>query len=142
MVEAWGRGMPLILKNAPDVIFREIGNLFIVSFNRPSFAEQVDEVTSQNEQTTIQKTDHKTIHKELHPTEIAVIELIRENPAITRKALAAKLNLSEAGVRYNTDKLQTKGILKRVGGKKAGRWVVVGGGSGALGVGETEGGDE
>ena len=35
MVEAWGRGMPLILKNAPDVVFRETGNLSIVSFNRP-----------------------------------------------------------------------------------------------------------
>lgn len=39
MVEAWGRGMPLILKHVPDVIFREVGNLFIISFNRPSFAE-------------------------------------------------------------------------------------------------------
>jgi len=39
MVEAWGRGMPLILKYEPDVVFREIGNLFIVSFNRPSFLE-------------------------------------------------------------------------------------------------------
>jgi ATP-dependent DNA helicase RecG len=39
MVEAWGRGMPLILKHAPDVIFREVGNLFIISFNRPSFVE-------------------------------------------------------------------------------------------------------
>ena len=37
MVEAWGRGMPLILKYAPDVVFRETGNLFIVSFNRPSY---------------------------------------------------------------------------------------------------------
>ena len=43
MVEAWGRGMPLILKYAPDVVFREIGNLFIIAFNRPSFLEQKDE---------------------------------------------------------------------------------------------------
>jgi ATP-dependent DNA helicase RecG len=118
MVEAWGRGMPLILKNAPDVIFREIGNLFIVAFNRPSFLEKP-------EQETIQKTIHKTIHKELNATEKAVIDIIRENPTITRKVLAERLSLSEAGVRYNTDKLQTKGILKRVGGKKAGRWEVV-----------------
>jgi len=27
----------VIIRNAPDVIFRETGNLFIVSFNRPSF---------------------------------------------------------------------------------------------------------
>jgi hypothetical protein len=31
--------MPLILKNAPNVKFREISNIFIASFDRPSFAE-------------------------------------------------------------------------------------------------------
>ena len=66
-----------------------------------------------------------TIHKELFATEKAVIDIIKQHPTITRKELAAKLNLSEAGVRYNTDKLQTKGILRRVGGKKAGRWEVI-----------------
>jgi ATP-dependent DNA helicase RecG len=120
-VEAWGRGMPLILKNAPDVVFRETGNLFIVSFNRPSSLEQTGDETVQSEQTTI----HKTIHKELHPTEKAVIKIIEANPSITRKELAARLELSEAGVRYNTDKLQAKGILRRVGGKKAGKWKVI-----------------
>jgi predicted HTH transcriptional regulator len=67
---------------------------------------------------------------------------IVQNPTITCKELAARLNLSEVGVRYNTDKLQTKSILKRVGGKKAGRWEVVEGrldASGGSGVG---GGDE
>jgi predicted HTH transcriptional regulator len=81
--------MPVILKNAPDVVFREIGNLFIVAFNRPSFLEQTGEETIQSEQTTI----HKTIHKELHPTEKAVIKIIKQNPNITRKELAARLNL-------------------------------------------------
>jgi ATP-dependent DNA helicase RecG len=37
MVEAWGRGMPLILANAPTVSFRETAGLFIASFARPSY---------------------------------------------------------------------------------------------------------
>lgn len=117
MVEAWGRGMPLIFKYAPDVVFRETGSLFIVAFNRPSFLEQAGEETIQSDQTTI--------HKELFATEKEVIEIIQKNPSITRKELATQLNLSEVGVRYNTDKLQTKGILRRVGGKKVGRWEVI-----------------
>jgi len=125
MVEAWGRGMPLILKNEPDVLFRETGNLFIVSFNRPSFLEQSEKGTIQKESPASHKTSQKTIHKELFATEKAVIDIIKQHPTITRKELAARLNLSEAGVRYNTDKLQTKGILRRVGGKKAGRWEVI-----------------
>ena len=39
--------------------------------------------------------------------------------------MARQLNLGEIGIRYNTDKLKAKGILQRVGGKKAGRWEIV-----------------
>ena len=42
MVEAWGRGMPLILKNEPTVQFQEIAKIFITSFERPSFAEEAE----------------------------------------------------------------------------------------------------
>ena len=42
MVEAWGRGMPLILKNEPGAKFREVANIFIAGFGRPSFVEEVD----------------------------------------------------------------------------------------------------
>jgi len=43
MVEAWGRGMPLILDNEPGVTFREIAKIFIAGFDRPSFAESDEE---------------------------------------------------------------------------------------------------
>ena len=44
MVEAWGRGMPLILKNEPSAKFKEVAKLFIASFDRPSFKE--DEIVA------------------------------------------------------------------------------------------------
>lgn len=137
MVEAWGRGIPLILKYAPDVVFREIGSLFIVFFSRPSFSEQPEDEVIQSKPTASLKTSlkasHKTSLKELTLKEKAVIDIIRKNPTITREALAERLNLSVGGVRYNTDKLQAKGILRRVGGKKAGRWEVIEGRSDASG---------
>ncbi|GHV55110.1 hypothetical protein FACS1894206_09160 [Deltaproteobacteria bacterium] len=37
MIEAWGRGMPLILDNEPKTRFREVASLFITDFPRPSF---------------------------------------------------------------------------------------------------------
>jgi ATP-dependent DNA helicase RecG len=131
MVEAWGRGMPLILKYAPDAVFREIGGLFIVSFSRPSFFEQVEgetaaEKSPDNLKTSL-KASHKTFLIELTNKEKLVIDIIRKNPTITREALAKKLDLSVGGARYNTDKLQAKGILRRIGGKKAGRWEVLDG---------------
>ncbi|HLA26745.1 MAG TPA: ATP-binding protein [Syntrophales bacterium] len=39
MVEAWGRGMPLILQNEPSAKFKVIANIFIAGFDRPSFVE-------------------------------------------------------------------------------------------------------
>jgi len=39
--------------------------------------------------------------------------------------MAAKLNLTGDGVRYHTDNLKSKGILKRIGSTKAGQWKVL-----------------
>jgi predicted HTH transcriptional regulator len=50
--------------------------------------------------------------------------MIAANPLVTQKELAGLFDFSYAGIRYHTDKLQAKGILQRVGGKKSGRWVV------------------
>jgi len=41
MVEAWGRGMPLILQNEPSAKFKVIAKIFIASFDRPSFVEEI-----------------------------------------------------------------------------------------------------
>jgi ATP-dependent DNA helicase RecG len=108
MVEAWGRGIPLIMEHEPGVEFKEIAKLFITSFARPSFKD----------------TSDKTSDKELLPTEKKILDLIAINAAITQREMAEDLGLSLAGIRYHTDKLKLKGLLKRVGGKKSGRWEI------------------
>ncbi len=45
LVEAWGRGVPLILKNAPDVSFKELGSVFIASFKREYALKVTDPAT-------------------------------------------------------------------------------------------------
>jgi len=121
MVEAWGRGMPLILKNAPDVKFREIAHIFIAGFERSSFTEEEEPPPQEVAYSAIDKT----IDKNLSTTEKDILNLIADNPAITQKEMAKQLNLSEIGIRYNTDKLKVKGVLQRVGGKKAGCWEII-----------------
>ena len=122
MVEAWGRGMSLIHENAPDVVFREIGNLFIASFTRPSFAAVID-------QETIDKTIDKTIDNYDTPNftqrELELLQILVSSPRTTQKQLSTQLGLSVIGVRYLTDKLQKQGVLQRQGGKKTGQWVVL-----------------
>jgi ATP-dependent DNA helicase RecG len=113
MVEAWGRGMPLILKYAPDVVFREIGNLFIVSFNRPSFLEQEGDREAATQETTQETTQEK------------ILAGLRTEPTLTRKLLAQRLGISEDGVKYHLNKLKTAGKIRHVGPTKGGRWEVV-----------------
>ena len=66
MVEAWGRGMPLILRNAPDAQFKEIDGIFIVGFARPSakvqpnVSEKMSEKMSEKTRTTTKADPKKT----------------------------------------------------------------------------------
>lgn len=130
MVEAWGRGMPLILKNAPDVVFRETGNLFIVAFNRPSFLERKDEGEPATQETTQETTQEK------------IIASLRAEPTLTRKLLAQRLGISEDGVKYHLNKLKAVGRIRHVGPTKAGRWAVIDSPLGTSNDGGVVGGDE
>lgn len=69
-------------------------------------------------------TIDKTIYKKLSTIEKTIINLIASNPVTTQKEMAAKLDLSEIGIRYHTNRLKAKGLLERVGGKKSGRWEI------------------
>ena len=108
--------MPLILEKEPEVEFKEIANIFITSFARPSFLENPEQIAF--------GASDKTSDKTLSTIEKDIVKILEANPLITQKEIAGQLNLSYAGVRYHTDKLNAKAILQRVGGKKSGRWVV------------------
>jgi ATP-dependent DNA helicase RecG len=116
MVEAWGRGVPLILEKEPGVQFREIAKLFITSFDRPSFGESVDKAVVTTQETTQEK----------------IIACLKAEPALTRKLLAQRVGLSEGGVKYHLNKLKAAGKIRHVGPTKAGRWEVTDGRFGAL----------
>ena len=47
-----------------------------------------------------------------------------EDPGITQKEIAQKMEMSKNGIRYAMDKLKNKGILEREGATKRGKWIV------------------
>jgi predicted HTH transcriptional regulator len=53
-----------------------------------------------------------------------VLELIKHNPSISRKDLAAKLGINISAVRKHIDALRKKGVVLRVGPDKGGHWEV------------------
>ena len=85
---------------------------------------QKTEETIQKDDFTIQKTEF-TIQKGVDYSEGMVLKFFYEHPKATiDEAVDAIDELSLGGVKFIIAKLQQKGLLKRVGGRKHGEWVV------------------
>ena len=108
--------MPLILKNAPDVKFREIAHIFIADFERPSFAKEAEKITDKAQPATGKATGKAN----------DLQSFLRRQSEATIPEMAAELGLTEDGINYRLRKLQKAGKLKRIGGRKKGHWRVVG----------------
>jgi ATP-dependent DNA helicase RecG len=127
MVEAWGRGMPLILQNAPNVEFREIARLFVASFERPSaVAVTTPEIAPTTPETTPEtvSTTPETAAWLQKNTKERLVQLLREQPQLSAPAIAAALGIGKDGVKYHLNQLKQTGKLRRLGPTKGGRWEV------------------
>ena len=96
---------------------------------------QKREVATQKRETATQKGQFEDIEttqkkeiatqKNLDTTQKKVLEYFKDNPKATRVDAANALgNITEDGVKFIIAKLQKKGLLKRVGGRKYGEWLV------------------
>ena len=125
MVEAWGRGMPLILENAPQVEFREIAKLFIASFERPSAAEATTPETTPEIGQTTKETTKETAEERPLRMKDRLMQLIRQQPDITAAALSVATGIGVDGVNYHLTQLKKAGKLRRIGPTKGGHWQVI-----------------
>ena len=69
-------------------------------------------------------TTQKTTQKKIYDREKEILELIENNPYLNMEEIARVIGLSRVGVKYHIDKLKVKGIIKREGSKKKGKWVM------------------
>lgn len=126
LVEAWGRGVPLILENAPDTCFTEIGGLFITRFERPSTQEMVPTPkTSIENIKTSTKTSIETGRELPKNTRAVLLQYLREQPQASIPDLVQATGLSTSGVRHHLDLLKSTGKLRRHGPTKGGYWEVI-----------------
>ena len=101
----------------------------ISTTQKREIATQKSDSTTQKEQfediSTTQKSEIAT-QKNLDTTQKEVLEYFKGNPNATRVDAANALgNITEDGVKFIIAKLQKKGLLKRVGGRKHGEWQVL-----------------
>ncbi|MBW8049948.1 MAG: winged helix-turn-helix transcriptional regulator [Cytophagales bacterium] len=77
------------------------------------------------EKATTQKTTQKTTQITTQNTPERIIELLTENPALSRKELADILgDITEDGVKYHLEKLKEEGKIERIG-RTRGYWKVM-----------------
>jgi ATP-dependent DNA helicase RecG len=70
-------------------------------------------------------TTQKTTQKSTQKTTQKILALIQEKPEITRQEMADKLGITDSGVKYHLEKMQGKGLLRRVGPDRGGHWEVI-----------------
>ncbi|MBQ3418984.1 MAG: Fic family protein [Erysipelotrichaceae bacterium] len=73
---------------------------------------------------TIINTTQETTQKKINNSQKKIIELIKENPSVTRKEMAEKIGISDDGIKYNLNKLKQMNILTRVGSDRSGTWKI------------------
>lgn len=120
-IEAWGRGVPLILENAPNVEFKEFGSLFIASFKREELEEEIEVVTAKTTAKTAATVDKEA--PEQHQQ--AILQHLTKAPSATVAQLVEITGLSVDGVRYHLRKLRESSKLVRHGANKGGYWEVI-----------------
>ena len=83
-------------------------------------AEFLKEFNGSNDEKTTTKTTTKTTMKREE-----IIKIIAENPHISAKEMAEKLNLTVDGARYHLTKMRKAGLIRYEGSTKLGQWVIM-----------------
>lgn len=106
-----GSGIVRVLSEYPDI-----------SFSNDSSGKEFKVTIYRHGAVTIQKED-STIQKDLDASQKQVLKFFSEHPHATiEEAVETVQDLSLGGMKFVISKLQQKGLLKRIGGRKHGEW--------------------
>ena len=77
----------------------------------------------QNATANAQKCQNDTLNCTLE--ELAIINIIRNDPGITQVGMAKLSGLSERTIKRRTVEMQEKKLIERENGKRNGKWIVL-----------------
>ena len=130
-----GSGIVRILADYPNIdIENDVeGNEFkVILWRTTQKNEATPQITTQKNTNTTQKVEFTTqkdidaTQKDIDATQKKVLDYFKQHPKGTRiEAAEAIGNITADGVKFIIGKLQQKGLLKRVGGRKLGEWQVL-----------------
>ena len=88
--------------------------------------KQIDEYKASMESDDIKGGQKINIggQKKWSETTLKILELIKQNPKISRKELCGELGINPSAVQKHIDKLKETKKIERLGGAKGGEWRV------------------
>ncbi len=115
-IDKWGRGITNIIKvlkeeNLSPPTFEESGGFFRIRFKRLKVSERWSEKWSEK-------------WSELTKRQKELVNIIKQNPYVSRKEITEKLGINSSAVQKHLEKLKETGLIKRVGPDKGGHWEV------------------
>src|SRR5699024_4134655 len=76
-------------------------------------------------QSTTQSTTQLTTQLMISTSEKIILELLRNEPAISQKEIALRLNMNANTVKYYIRKMQKNGKIIREGTNRKGKWIIL-----------------
>ena len=111
-----------------DQLGSGVRNLFkyIVPLDEGNREEQTTQSVTQTTQSVTQTTQSvtQTTQSKENDPEKNIMELIEQNPFLSQKQMAEKLNLNKNTLKYYIKKMKEKGVIERVGTNRKGKWIV------------------
>jgi len=92
------------------------------------FQRIIDQESTPKAENTTPKTtpkDENSTPKKLGSTAQSILDILTEDPYLKREEIAARAGLKLEGIKYQLARLQKKGYLLRIEGRKTGRWKVL-----------------
>lgn len=137
LIEAWGSGIPKLMEamqeyglREPEFRDMEIGFRINLYRNMEETRMGTDQGVQKVDQDIQKLTDDAvkiSVYTEYNLTDKskAVLALIKEQPDITQREIAAQLGWKINRVKYQIDKMKSQNIIQRIGTSQKGYWKIL-----------------
>lgn len=126
LVEQLGSGIPRILESYEMECFKFSENFVRMIF--PSSTKVVSDQARGIQSTSADGLVDRLVDglvDGLVDSQKRILELIQENPKISKRAMSEAIDISTTAIDKNINKLKEKGLIVRVGSDRAGYWKIV-----------------
>ena len=72
------------------------------------------------------RSDVRTVESTIGKEESVILNMMRSNPSVTAMLISQELKLSLRSIQRYMTSLREKGLIRREGSTKRGKWIVIG----------------